>query len=269
MFSANVHFLTRRFLLLLIGVLLWSGCSRVNREIVESHPSLGVEDPQAVSSLLATLEQTNHGLTSFKGIARMKFGHAAGPLQSARAVFAGASNRKLRFDILSLSGQPATSVAYDGTWFYMAQHSENRFVRRRSPSADLERLLNIPIEINAVNLLLSGHVPIVDHTSAHLEKDLSHGGYTLVLKDGWRHRIRQRIYLKADMQTVWKFEMFDSADAPAYGVEIHNYRKFQGYRIPQQVEVTGGDGSTLVLEVARYWPNAAVEPSLFVLRSPQ
>ena len=190
-------------------------------------------------------------------------------MQSARAVFAGYHTEKLRFEILGLSGQPITSFAYDSTWLYLTQYAENRFYRKRIPNADLNRLLNIPIKINTINLLLSGQVPIIDHASAQLERETSGNTYVLLLQGRWWQRQQEKIYFSADMKTVWKYEMFEGSKEPIYRLEIKDYKNYQGYQIPQKVEILGRNGAKLLLEVDRYWANADVEGSLFVLKPPK
>jgi hypothetical protein len=270
LFSALERHMKHRAIFFLIFILLLCGCSRFNRKITEPYQIASrIEDPQLTSHVVASLKHINANLKSFKGIGRVKFGEGPHALQSARAVFAGYHTEKLRFEILGLSGQPVTSIAYDGTWLYVAQHSENRFYRKRFPNADLDQLLNIPIKINTINLLLSGQVPVIDHVSAQLERGASDNAYILLLKSGWWRQQQEKIYLAADMETVWKYEMFEGTDKPAYGLEIKKFKNYQGYQIPQKIEFLGKDGAQLLLEVERYWANADVETSLFVLKPPR
>jgi hypothetical protein len=270
LFSAIERDMKHRAIFFFIFIFLLCGCSRFNRKFAEPlQPEPFIEDPQLTSHVLASLKHTNMNLKSFKGIGRITSGGGPQALQRARAVFAGYQAEKLRFEVLGLSGQPITSIAYDGTWFYLAQHSENRFYRKRFPNADLNQLLNIPIKINTINLLLSGQVPMIDHVSAQLEREPSGNAYVLLLKRGWwRWRQQEKIYLTADMKTVWKYEMFEASDKPVYCVEIKDIENYQGYQVPKTIEILGENGTKFMLEVVRYWANADVEMSLFVLKPP-
>jgi hypothetical protein len=255
---------------IIIFIVLLCGCGHFNRNITETEPLASrFEDPQLTSHVVTSLKRTNTGLKSFKGIGRIKFGGGPQVMQSARTVFAGYHTEKLRFEILGLSGQPITSFAYDSSWFYLTQYAENSFYRKRIPNADLDRLLNIPIKIYTINLLLSGQVPMIDHVSAQLERESSGNTYILLLQGRWWQRQQEKIYLSADMKTAWKYEMFKGSEEPIYRMEIKDFKNYQGYQIPQKVEVLGRDGATIFLEVDRYWANADVEEALFILKPPK
>jgi hypothetical protein len=260
-----------RALFFLVFFLLLCSCSRFDRKTGEVlEPAARMKDPQLTSHVLGSLKNSNTSLKSFKGIGRVNFQAGPQALQRARTVFAGYQGEKLRFEVLGLSGQPITSIAYDGTWFYATQHAENRFYKKRIPNADLNQLLNIPIRIHTINLLLSGQVPLIEHASARLERETSENAYVLLLKSGWWWwRRQQKIYLTEDLKTAWKYEMFKGANEPVYCLEIKAFQNFQGYRVPQKIEFTGTNGRQLVLEVIRYWANAEVETSMFTLKPPE
>jgi hypothetical protein len=254
---------------LLIILALLCGCSHFDRKrsgvpSADSHPE-GI--PSALH-IVSSLKKTNAGLKSYKGIGRIKFGNGDRKNQRMRTVFAGYNAEKLRFEILGLSGQPITSIAHDGTWFYLAEFAASRFYRKRLPDADLEQLINIPIKINTINSLLSGQVPMIDHASASLEFEPSGNGFVLLLKKGWWFRQQEKIYLYHDLKTAWKYEMFEGEDDLVYRLKITDFKNYQGYQIPQMIEFVGREGATLWLEIERYWVNADVDMSLFVLKPP-
>jgi hypothetical protein len=258
-----------RTIIFFIILVLLCGCSHFDRKSTGIHSTASLpKDVQSALYVVSSLKQTNASLKSYKGIGRIKIGNAFRVMQSTRTVFAGYHAQKLRFEILGLSGQPITSVAHDGTWFYMAEFTANRFYRKQFPNADLDRLINIPIKIDTINSLLSGQIPMIDHASARLEIEPSGNGYILHLQKGWWFRQHEKIYLSTDMKTAWKYEMFEGKDELLYRLKIASFKNFQGYQIPQQIEFTGKDGTKMWLEIDRYWANADVDMSLFVLKPP-
>ena len=70
-------------------------------------------------------------------------------------------------------------------------------------------------------------------------------------------------------KNVHKVEMFDSAGALAYRVEFDRMRAIKGYRVPSRLLVSNNDGSDFQLNVDRYWVDAPVSQSVFVLTPPE
>ena len=252
----------------IIGLLL-VGCSHVDRKTAQI-PSTDSQpgNLQSASQIVSFLKHQNATLKSYKGIGRIKLVNGSQAMQRTRTAFAGYQMDKLRFEILGLTGQPITSIAHDGTWFYMMEYAQRRFYRKRISNADLDHLVNIPITIDTINSLLSGRVPMIDHASARLTNEPSGNGHVLILKKGWWFRKQEKIYLAADMKTAWQYEMFRGTDELVYRLKIANFKSYQGYQIPQQIECEGRDGAKLVLEIDRYWANADVDMSVFVLKPP-
>jgi hypothetical protein len=255
------------FVFACICILSLSGCSSFNRKIPDddSMPALRIAEPSLIAQLMTSLQHSNENLRSYKGIGRVKFSRYDA-IQSARVVFAGDNTSKLRFELLGIYGQPMTSIAYDGSWLYLAQHSENLFHKQRNSKGDLSLLITIPVKLDELNALLAGHVPMIKSDSVRLYKTPENKGFRLVLKTGWLKHRQEHIYLLPDMKTVWKYEMFERPNVLLYEAEIMSYQTYEGYRIPQTIEFMDKDGNSLLLKVERYWPNAEIDPSMFVLK---
>ena len=76
--------------------------------------------------LLATLEERNRNLQTFKGIGRLKL-RQAGNVLSIRLAWIGSYPDKLRITVMNVVGQPTASLATDGRFLYMVSHSKREF----------------------------------------------------------------------------------------------------------------------------------------------
>ena len=229
----------------------------------EPKPDRGF-DPAIVA---ATLQKTNSGLISFKGIGRIKI-WKSDFLQSTRVVWAGYQTEKLRLEILGVGGKPFSSVVYDGTRLYLSLHSERRFYQKKTRRADLSRLMSMPITVQDVLSILAGRVPLLKNAELTLQKDPS-GKQTILLltKSGFRTQTG-KIYLREDMKTVWKYELFQGKDRLLYRVEFLSHRRYGDYQLPDVLLFSDDLQTKIRIDVDTIWPDAILPPSVFVLKPP-
>ena len=255
---------------ILVGVtcLFWLyGCHGFGTRYPVSLPNeTTIDNPTLTAHILTVLQERNRQIKSYKGIGRVNF---SGPQAKYRArfVFAG-KDQKLRFEILSIAGQPATSLAYDGDWLFLIQHAENRFYQKKSLSGDLRQLITIPLTIRELIALLAGRAPLIEHGDAVLKQERISQGYILVLYAPWPQRDQELVYLDSDRITVRKYERFDGSGKLIYAAEIKKYDRYGDYWIPQQIEYVDANHHRLLMNIEKYWPNAATDASLFVLKKP-
>ena len=221
-------------------------------------------DPRFV---VANLEKTNFGLTSFKGIGKIKIWNSDA-LQSTRVVWAGYKTEKLRLEILGLGGRPFSSVVYDGNRLYLSLHSERRFYQKQTRKADLSRLISIPITVHDVLTILAGRVPLLKNASLTIEKEPSGDGYILLLKKEWPRKRIDKIYLREDMKTVWKYELFQEKNTLLYRVEFLSRRPYGDYLLPDTLLFSDDLQTRIRIDVDNIWPDAKLPSSVFVLKPP-
>jgi len=221
-------------------------------------------DPEA---LVAMLEQTNSGLRSFKGIGKIKIWNSNG-LKSTRLVWAGYQTEKLRLEILGVGGRPFSSFVYDGNRFYLSLHSERRFYQKQTRKADLHRLVSIPITVHDTLSILAGRVPLLKNAALTLEKESSGNQYILLLKQGWFRQRTGKIYLREDMKTVWKYELFQGKNTLLYRVEFLSRRRYGDYQLPDALLFSNDLQSRIRIDVDNIWPDATLSSSVFVLKPP-
>jgi len=246
--------------------LLFTGCA-------------GLQDPGATrpasiptatidpASVIARLEQTNAGLTSFKGIGKIKIWKSGG-LQSTRVVWAGYQTEKLRLEILGPGGIPFSSVVYDGSRLSLSLHSERRFYQKQTRRADLSRLISMPVTVHDALSILAGRVPILKNATLAIENTAPGQQYVLLLKKGWFKKRTGKIYLREDMKTVWKYELFQGKDTLLYRVEFLSRRPYGDYQLPNALLFSNDLQTRIRIDVDNIWPDAILPPSVFVLKPP-
>jgi len=250
--------------IILISCFFFFSCSNAIERTSKSRPDRITEEP---SHLLSKIQNTNSNLKTFKGIGSIHFG-TGGQRQKARAAWVGAIDAKLRIEILSISGQPAASLANDGKWFYLHLHQKQRFHKKRSSGSNLKTFFSIPVETQDVVELLAGRVPIRNHHKVSIVANPSQEGHILILSKRWRGEI-ERIYLDKEKSRIDKIEILGNQGSIAYRVHFEGRQIVDGFVIPASLVITNNEGDRLKIEIEKVWANVAVSPSMFVLNPPQ
>lgn len=275
---------------LLVSLFFFSACG--------SHALWTSKQPKSVASLSETrelislLENTNSKLKTFKGVGRITIWKKGKKDLTGRLAWIGLTPDNFRIALQSVSGQPVASLANDGEWIYIFSHAQSQYVKQRSTNFVMKKLFSVPIKSNDIVNILAGRVPVIKHNSAIVIKDTpghhtpddlmfqeterydldesggSGDGYVLVLKKRWG-RICEKIYLETNKRDVRKVEIFDIDGALAYRAEFISMQRIKGHDVPVRLVLSGGDGSGFQLDIERYWANAPVSPSIFVLKPPK
>ena len=248
------------------------------------------KDPIALEAekTLSTLKNQNLKLKTFKGVGNIKFRGSKKKDVAGRIAWVASAPDRIRISLSSVSGQLMISVASDGQWLYLISHSSGDFYKKPATASSMRRLFTIPVKTEDMVDILAGRVPIHSYDSAVLTDNRSQvysteghmvstrnggegsgqNGYVLVLKKKWGD-ILEKIYLDEKKKNVHKVEMFDATGTLAYRVEFDGMRAINGYRVPSRLLISNSDGSGFQLDVDRYWPDASVSPSVFVLTPPE
>ncbi len=237
---------------------------------------------------ISTLKNQNLKLKTFKGVGSIKFRGSKKIDIAGRIAWVASVPDRIRIVLSSISGQPMVSVASDGQWLYLISHSSGDYYKKPATASSMRRLLGIPLKTEDMVDILAGRVPIHSYDSAVLTdnssqaysteghtvstrnggEDSGQNGYVLVLKKKWGD-ILEKIYLDEKKKNVHKVEMFDATGTLAYRVEFDGMRTINGCRVPSRLLVSNNDGSGFHLDVDRYWTDASVSPSVFVLTPPE
>ena len=271
--------------ILFIFTFFFSACT-----ILAPRVSERPKDPIALEAekTLSTLKNQNLKLKTFKGVGNIKFRGSKKKDVAGRIAWVASAPDRIRISLSSVSGQPMISVASDGQWLYLISHSSGDFYKKPATASSMKRLFTIPVKTEDMVDILAGRVPIHSYDSAVLTDNRSQvysteghmvstrnggegsgqNGYVLVLKKKWGD-ILEKIYLDEKKKNVHKVEMFDATGTLAYRVEFDGMRAINGYRVPSRLLISNSDGSGFQLDVDRYWPDASVSPSVFVLTPPE
>lgn len=220
-------------------------------------------DSPATEKTLDRLAGRNRSLTSFKGIGRIE-AWEGDKRWAARAAWMGRPPRELRVELLS-SGRPLSKFATDGRYAYMISHAEGEYRRHRADDISLKRILSVPVQIDDILAFLSGRVPLTDYKGAALEKR-GHG-FRLILKK-WG-AVVQTIDVDPAHGGVTRTSRYAYDGTLVYEAVFGDFRTVNGFSIPftQSYFNEGGDG--FELSVDRFWANAEVPGSRFVLEPPE
>jgi hypothetical protein len=255
----------------LLLFLICSACTGISGRTVSDGRSLdpsagdpGLSNRLEASRLLQTLSKKNDALSTFKGIGKTEL-MVNDTLQSARVAWLGSRPSQLRFEILDVLGRPAVRFSIDGDTLYFNSRLENRFIKKKTSDPDLKHLLSIPIKTSEVIELLSGRIPIHDHTGIQLSRRLSGDGYLLTLKKKWTGT-REKIYLDENKTKIQKIETFRFPGRLVYRATFDGTRTINGFELPSNIVVTDTRGTSFKLRIDHYYTNVPVSPSAFILK---
>ncbi len=215
-------------------------------------------------AMLAKLQAKNQGLKSFKGIGTIRL-KDKDITQSSRVAWLGTEDGFLRIGLLTIAGQPAASIAYNGENLYFFSHLEGQFYKQKTPDPDLEKLLSVPLKASEIIALLMGRVPVVKHRAAVIERNDSGQGWVLALKNSWGKAV-EKIYLDDNRNDIKKVEIFDGS--LMYRAVPADMKSADKYLIPFRLTVSGKKAE-FSLSVDRYWINTSLSPDMFVLIQPE
>ena len=252
-----------------VAILLFTGCAGLKDPDLRKPipPSLTPSTEIDPGPVMADLRQVNAGMTSFKGLGRIKIWKPDG-LQSTRIVWAGYHTDQLRLEILDAGGRPFSSVVYDGRRFYLSLHSERRFFQKETRHADLSRLVSLPVSVRDLLAILAGRVPLLEDAQPKIEKVPPGNQYVLLLTNGWLKKQTAKIYLREDMKTVWKYELYQGKNRLLYRVEFLGFKEYGDYRLPNTLLFSNGSQTRIRIDVDKIWPDAKLPASVFILQPP-
>ena len=275
---------------LFMGVFFFSACSTI-APVVPKGPG-GLKTLSEAQEIVSHLKTQNVRLKTFKGMGRITFWENNKKEMTTRVAWAGSVPDRLRIALRSVSGQPVVSVASDGQWVYLVNHTRGKFYKQHSEDSTMKRFFSLPVTSGDIVNLLAGRVSIENYDSAVVLRNGPPGpisgspsrcgtamskqeescaqehGYILVLKKGWGNTC-QKIYLDSSRERVSRVEIFYLTGNLKYRAEFKSIQNIEGFRVPSRLVLTTDEGSGFQLDVDRYWAGVSVSPSLFVLTPPE
>jgi hypothetical protein len=238
-----------------------TGCAALQRQTPEDRKAAA-----AARELLSRLAATNQSLQDFKGIGRIQLEAGNATATNERLVWAASAPEKLSVAVLA-SGLPVLKFASDGRHLYFIdmRNARGSFHKIRSSDPQLDRLISIPVRSSDIVLLLAGRLPVREHGRVRLAI-ADTGRRVLTLEQWWQ--VVEKIYVDAERDEVQMVEFFDGQGRLAYRANLIDRQTAGTYRVPRKIEITGSSGAWLRLRIERLFPDADIQPEVFILKPP-
>lgn len=212
--------------------------------------------------VLHRMMAANEGLDQFKGLANIRM-ESEGRSQSGRIAFAAVTPDKMRIELLNAMGSPLTSLSADGERISVFSYVDQKRYRFRQSRTALEAIINIPIGIEDMQSLLAGKVPLPSYSFAKLMKG-STPNDILVLKNRWRGTVADLEVDRVDSR-IKTLRKFDGDGELQYQIQWLQWKRVGAYRVPSRLVINTPSHERLIVNMGRFWPNAEVTPSTFLL----
>ena len=250
--------------ILIAVVLIFSGCGGFLASLHRG--PIDRESTRIAERLIDDILNAQNSPDTFKGIGKIKI-EQENRLQSGRMAWIGSLPAKLRIQLLSFAGQSAATLSSDGEYLYIIDHGQRRFYKRKLSGTDLKRVLSIPLPPDDIADILAGRTPVIDYTFATVDQTIDSGPVLILEKGFWAEY--EKIYFDEQMERVIAAEFYRSDGDLKYRVVFEKLRTLKGYRVPVRIVLTDGRNTEIILDVERYWVDAAVLPTAFVLTPPE
>jgi len=224
------------------------------------------EELKEAEQIIDNLRIHNANLKTFKGIGNIKVWDKNEAFLF-RSAWVGDAPEKLRMEFLGPHGQPVISLAADGAYIYYFSHVENRYYKKAISSKGKAPFINMPLELDKIIDLIVGRIPTGGCSYLKLVENPSEKGYILFILFDKTGSV-EKIFLDKDKKNVSKMECFRSDGTLLYRVTYNKIRQVGNYLIPFNMAILDNDGTGFQLDVDRFWADAEVNPSVFVLPHP-
>ena len=243
--------------ILMICVFVFSGCA---------HLLPPPRDEAPARHILERLVGNNIGLTHFKALGQIRMQSADGN-RSGRVALAAAMPLKLRADWLSMMGQPLTSLAGDGKTIRIWSPADAKVHSLRQSPKALAKLIRIPLGIEDFQNIIIGRPALPSYRAVQFKESRDNVDI-LSLKNRWREEV-SIIQIERSTGRILAMKVFDGHGHMRYETRWLGWHRQGKYLLPGKITLESDARDRLSLTVERFWPDADVSPSIFVLKPPQ
>jgi len=250
---------------IVLAALLLLACSHFI-ERLPGEPVSPAEDSD-VLRLVAQLASANSGLEHFKGVGNCVVRRGGVKQIDERAAWIASAPDKISV-VFFISGFPAIRFASDGEYVYYNDFRNDRasYRKARASSSNMSYVLGISINPTEFIRLLAGRVPLESYYRAELTPDPLSDGYVLTLRKWWG--IFQKVVLSPDKMTVRSLESFSRNGSLRYRARFIKWQKSGEFTVPAVLRISNNGTEDVELTIDRYWSDAVVDPSIFVIPPP-
>jgi hypothetical protein len=243
-------------------------------------------------SILEAIYHRNRDLQSFGGRGTLTLQQKNRVLFDGRAAWVGAVPDKLSLALL-VGGQPVLRLASDGEYLYLAGTWEGRFRyhRHRTSRADLERLVGVDVQVSEIVALLAGRLPwpaydtlVLKPWQAEADGNPGEGaeaaveskafaartpstGWELVFERKWLGA-RQKAILTGPEPKIHSVTRIDDG-ALHYHATVTRWQTIDGYTVPRELYLTGGEAVQCRLRIDGYTANWQPPATAFKISPPE
>jgi hypothetical protein len=243
--------------ILMYCVFLLSGCA---------HFMPPPRDELPARQALERIIDNNVGLTHFKALGQIRMASADG-YRSGRIAVAAVMPCKLRADWLNMMGQPLTSLAGDGETIRIWSPTDAKVHSLRQSPGALAKLIRIPLGIEDFQNIIIGRPAVPSYTAVQF-KESRDDVDLLSLKNRWRKEVAI-IRIERSTGRLNAMQVFDGHGHLKYETRWLHWRRWGKYLLPGKITLESDARDRLSLTVDRFWPDADIAPSIFVLKPPQ
>ncbi|MCG6894532.1 MAG: hypothetical protein LJE65_13080 [Desulfobacteraceae bacterium] len=255
--------------ILALAALMWLiGCATVPPP-AKIQPSTAEAEAIRLASLLSVADKAHAVPASFKGTGTLSI-HRGNRDQKARIAWAGKQPEKLRVEVFGLPGFSSASVAMDEKTFYFRSRNPPRLTQHSRNAVDLSDIFGVDIRPGDLFRLLGGGLPSSPGRFTLLQPqpdDASRYPAQLVAKR-WLGTVSQKLFFEPGEKRVGAAEYFDFFGRLRYRVTFDGQHSPPGGGNFRALSVTAPNSDRFRLEVERFWQEAKVDDSVFVLSQP-
>jgi len=256
-----------KFLPLMFFLVFINSCTGIFHTF--SHESKEKEDSliqgKAVSTISA-IRKRNNSLLTFKGLGKIDLIDHEESF-TARAAWAGSYPNQLRFEIIGIGGHPVISFSFNDDQQFFISHADKRFYHRSNADGDLEDIISVPIPLNDIMKLLTGRIPVYEHSDYEIVTDPSWTGRVLVLKKEWTG-VCEKLYLDEKNTRIYKIEIFELTGGLSYCAVFDGGMVIESMEVPSKIILTDDHDASVSLRIDRCLKNIPVSSSIFILEPP-
>lgn len=156
------------------------------------------DGPTTPEPVLARLRERGEAISSLSGLLSIEAWRGDERVRARQLIMVQRPDR-LRVDTLTPFDQPVSMMASDGVIVSIYSLEGRRYHQGKATPENLSRLLQLPLTGHELTALLSGGIPLLSYTEAHLDWDDGRGAYLLRLSAGTR---RQDIWVESGLFRV-------------------------------------------------------------------
>jgi outer membrane biogenesis lipoprotein LolB len=224
------------------------------------------DDQPAARQTVERLEAIGDAISQFKGLGHLRM-ESNGQIVSGRIAVAALAPDKMRVEWLNMMGQPLTSLCGDGETITVYSRSDKKIYRLKQSPTGLEPLIQIPIGIEDLRRILVGSIPLRDNTFVQFDPGKENEG-NLVFKDRWHSKVAT-ILLDRGKSRVRSLKAYDRQGDLQYEIQWEQWQDDGRVDLPVRIVMQSDSRKRrLILTMDRFWPNAEVPLSTFVLEVP-